>query len=260
MAASKALIASSVRPVRARSCPRLLYASGKLGLSAMAFRYDRSASTSRPKARSSTTPFPSHASGYEESISIAASNCLSASAARPPRSASMPSACWSSAFCRSRLDGPWAQATRKRDASAACWSRVGIGSEGGEEAGDGGAFVGVGPVGRPAGARHGRRRTRGVEERDPLHRLVLDGAREVPEVEVVEHEAHRLEEVEPLDLEVAVGVDRHVPVLVRCRPTKMEKVPLAFRMPTSQPSTCWGALPGMDTWGWLMLSTSATTC
>src|SRR5512140_763939 len=31
-------------------------------------------------------------------------------------------------------------------------------------------------------------------------------------------------------------------------------------MPTSQPATCWGAFPGIPTWGWLMLSTTATTC
>src|SRR5512138_952819 len=40
----------------------------------------------------------------------------------------------------------------------------------------------------------------------------------------------------------------------------MEKVPLPFRTPARIPNTSCDALPGMETCGWLMLSTTATSC
>src|SRR5689334_2258610 len=40
----------------------------------------------------------------------------------------------------------------------------------------------------------------------------------------------------------------------------MENVPFPFRTPTRCPKTCCEAFPGIETCGWLMLSTTATTC
>src|SRR5690349_18970494 len=141
-------------------------------------------------------------------MASAASNSRRASGQRPWPSASAPRSWWISALRRSFADGPWTQARAATAASAARRGRIRRGSiaeggaerglEGGEEAGEAGGVLRPAPAGGRA-----RRLARGArlrEERDPLERLVLHVGGEVPEVEVVEHEPHRLEELEPLDL------------------------------------------------------------
>src|SRR6266542_5709482 len=199
-AASNSRIASSNRPVRARSWPRSLCPSENAGRAATARRYAFSASSSRPNPRSSTMPRPRWASAKPSSIESAASNSRSASGYRPERSASAPRSWWISAERRSFEDGPCAQASAAAAASAARRESVFFlvirGLERCEEPCDPGRVRRGGLAGDDA--RSLARRARLREERDPLQRLVLHLRREIPEVQIVEHEAHRLEEVEPL--------------------------------------------------------------
>ena len=219
----------------------------------------RRAGRSRGRARCAR---PRCASAKPSSIASAASNSRSASGQRPPRSASTPRSWWISAERRSFDDG--AVGAGERGDRGERGEGVGevIGGQriagirrrrGGGRRGPGPCAAGARRDAAPAAASPGGRGCEKSGMRFSVCVLRLGG--EVPEVQVVEHEPHRLEEVQPLDLDVAVLLHRRAGAGRGRRPRSRRSSGGGARRRsrtcrsrsgcrTRWPNTCCDALPG----------------